>query len=220
MKIPNDWTFKNKDIAEGFDSHVKEQLPWYEMALELTQHLALSYLQNESVLIDLACSTGAVTRGLSASLKARNVTCLSIDNSSEMINSFNGYGDVLNGDITENNTIIKFNVSVCFLGVMFTQPEKRYQLIDNLMDKCHLGGAIIIVDKIEGYNGYLGTVIGRMSIKNKISSGVSHEDILKKELSLNGIQRPTNESLYIKKGFIKWFQVGEFAGFIYEKKNG
>ncbi|WP_267079411.1 hypothetical protein [Limnobaculum xujianqingii] len=39
MKIPNIWTFKSTEIAERFDNHVREQLPWYQMATEMTAHL-------------------------------------------------------------------------------------------------------------------------------------------------------------------------------------
>ena len=30
MKVPKIWTFENKEVANDFDNHVREQLPWYD----------------------------------------------------------------------------------------------------------------------------------------------------------------------------------------------
>jgi tRNA (cmo5U34)-methyltransferase len=35
MKIPEQWTFKCEEVAKGFDDHVREQLPWYDIATRI-----------------------------------------------------------------------------------------------------------------------------------------------------------------------------------------
>ena len=83
------------------------------------------------------------------------------------------------------------------------------------MNNCKTGGVIIVVDKFQLFDGYLVTAISRLTLSTKIASGCSCEDIVKKELSISGVQRPmkTDDLKY----FTKWLQVGEFAGYIFEK---
>jgi tRNA (cmo5U34)-methyltransferase len=99
---------------------------------------------------------------------------------------------------------------------MFLTIEQRQTLIQGLMDKCRKGGAIIIVDKIETKANYIGTINRRLTLAGKVATGVSPEQIIAKELSLAGIQRPlqANELPEIAEQF---FRFGEFAGWIIEK---
>lgn len=219
MQIPKNWTFKSSEVAENFDSHVSEQLPWYPMVLDMLVYLARSYLPVNGKLVDLGCSTGAVTRELSDIISDRNVSALSIDNSAEMVNLFTGVGDIVCGDMMDID-LGSFDVATLNLSLMFTSVCERQKFIKKLISFVNVGGCIIVVDRIEPvYKGYLGLCLSRMSISNKILAGNDPAEILKKELSLTGIQRPTSESLFNTNGFDKWFQVGDFAGFVYEKRD-
>ena len=40
MKIPKSWTFKDNQVAKKFDSHVREQLPWYNILTNLVAIVA------------------------------------------------------------------------------------------------------------------------------------------------------------------------------------
>ena len=31
MDIPKEWTFENASVAQSFNQHVREQLPWYDL---------------------------------------------------------------------------------------------------------------------------------------------------------------------------------------------
>lgn len=76
------------------------------------------------------------------------------------------------------------------------------------------GGAIIIVDKVEQQAGYLGTILHRVTLAGKVATGTSAADIVAKELSLQGIQRP------LSPGFPpdgrEVFRFGEFVGWVIE----
>lgn len=216
MIIPDEWTFKNKDVASNFDNHVAEQLPWYYMAQSMAAHLIRCYLPYDGILIDLGCSTGGITKAVSDVIKARNVSALSIDNSKEMIDIFDGPGKALLGDMADKSLFDSFDVCCVFLSIMFMPVKDRESFIDSLILRKQEGGAIIIVDKAVQVSGYLGTSISRLTISNKINGKNSAEDILKKELSLCGVQRPIDPDLLESRGFIKWLQIGEFIGWIKE----
>jgi len=50
MKIPSNWTFKSKDVAEHFDAHVREQLPFYDLVTDTIVHIARHYLPNNGII--------------------------------------------------------------------------------------------------------------------------------------------------------------------------
>lgn len=222
MHIPTNWTFNNPDIAENFDAHVIEQLPWYPMATDLICHLARCFLQDNAVLVDLGCSTGMITRKLADVIEDRNIKAVSVDNSREMIDNFQGVGKAFYGDMMSLDLYPEFDVCILCLSLMFTEVSKRKQFLRGLAAKTKAGGVIIILDKIEPPAGYLGTCINRMSIKNKYESGVEAKAIIDKELSLCGAQRPATEGLFDQFGlhFQQFFRVGDFVGYIWERSEG
>ena len=42
--IPREWTFESAAIASGFNAHVREQLPWYDMVTGAITHIARHYI--------------------------------------------------------------------------------------------------------------------------------------------------------------------------------
>ncbi|UKA23371.1 methyltransferase domain-containing protein [Photobacterium damselae subsp. damselae] len=213
MKIPTNWTFKDRNIANSFDSHVREQLPWYELASYMIAHIVRNYFPENGLFLDLGCSTGNISSVCKDTLLSRNAKILNIDNSQEMLVRFSGIGETIHSDI-ENYEIPDFDVCVLFLSLMFVPVSYREELIANLKRHCRTGGAIIIVDKVESLSGYMGLVLSRFNLSNKLDAGCTPTDVLAKELSISGIQRPLNPDLL--NSFIKWFQVGEFQGWLYE----
>ncbi|CAH6874484.1 tRNA (Cmo5U34)-methyltransferase [Vibrio chagasii] len=213
MMIPKDWTFKNSDVAEGFDTHVREQLPWYNIASSMTAHFARNYLPENGVLLDLGCSTGNVSDSCRETITNRNVSVVNVDNSEEMAELFRGVGEVTIANI-ENFEIPEFDVCVMFLSMMFVPVNSRSALIMELMKNTRKGGLVLIVDKMESFSGYSGQVINRLNLVNKLDAGAKPDEVLAKELSLSGVQRPINPELL--NSFTKWFQIGEFCGYLYE----
>lgn len=215
MEIPKSWTFKNKSVAESFDKHVREQLPWYDLASDLTCHLVKSYVPNNGLMYDLGCSTGNITSRCSDFLTDRSVNCINIDDSKEMESIFCGVGKFENNNLCEFKPEI-YDVTVMFLSLMFVPVYRREHLIGQLISKQRIGGALIIVDKFTPASSYLSKTISRMTFLNKIKSGCPTSEIIEKEMSLVGVQRPCSIDLFSK--FERWFQVGDFIGWIYCKE--
>jgi len=53
ITVPDNWSFDAPTIAEGFDDHVREQLPFYELATAAVVDLARLHLPADGVLVDL-----------------------------------------------------------------------------------------------------------------------------------------------------------------------
>jgi tRNA (cmo5U34)-methyltransferase len=218
VDIPKDWTFKNKAVADEFDFHVRQQLPWYDLATGLVAHLVRHYLPQNGIIYDIGCSTGNLEIALGDLPQKRNARFIPIDNSPEMVDLYQGKYNVIIDD-AQNITYEHFDVAVCFLCLMFLSVEDRKRLTEKLRDNVKRGGCVIIVDKTEMAAGYLATVLHRATIAGKVASGAPSDEIVAKELSLAGIQRPLPNG-YIERRFftpIEIFRFGEFAGWIYTR---
>lgn len=214
MQIPTDWTFKRTEVASEFNKHVREQLPWYELVSGAVAHIGRHYIPEHGRIYDIGCSTGNISQLLADTLKTRKATCIGIDNSEQMLKIWDGYGTIELADATTYE-YEQHDLAILFLVLMFTPISKRQTLLQRLIETSKPGGAIIIVDKLEAPNGYLGTILHRLTIAGKVATGTTSEQIIQKELSLSGVQRPLSEST-LPSTFKPFFRFGEFAGWIYE----
>ena len=54
----NSWTFETPEIAAGFDDHVREQLPWYDMVPDAVCYIVRNYLTDDNTVVDVARQQG------------------------------------------------------------------------------------------------------------------------------------------------------------------
>ena len=214
MQIPRDWTFKSVEIADSFDAHVREQLPWYDLTTGIIAHVARHYIPQGGTVYDIGASTGNVDRAISGTLNARNATLYAIESSKEMCEKYKGAGTIIYADATTYE-FKPFDFCVCFLVLMFLSPSQRADLLCRLQRVLNAGGAILIFDKCQSLGGYPSTIMQRLTLAGKISAGASAADVIAKELSLAGAQRPLAPS-EIPKTAIEIFRFGEFAGWLIE----
>lgn len=218
LKIPSDWTFHNANVADQFDRHVREQLPWYDMVSGAAAHFARHYIPEHGVVYDIGASTGNFGRLIAPALEAREATLVAIESSAEMAAKYVGPGEVVVKDAL-TFPYEEFDLAVCFLVMMFFPPHERKVWLNNLMMKCRHGGAVILVDKVENPGGYFGTALHRLTMAGKLSTGTSAADIIAKEMSLPGAQRPLPPSFVefsVPGGARQFFRFGEFAGWVLE----
>ena len=215
-EIPESWTFKNKSVADNFDKHVREQLPWYDMATMMVQHFGRHYLPEHGLMYDLGASTGNITLALKDEIERRKVRAISVDYSEEMRDVWRGLGEFIVSDVRDVQ-LEEYDFCVCFLLLMFLPPHDQKIFFGKLLDKLKPGGALIVFDKVETNSGYLGTVMHRLTMAGKVSTGVPPEEIVKKELSLMGQQRPLSEHFMKFTGCENHsiFRFGEFAGWVF-----
>jgi tRNA (cmo5U34)-methyltransferase len=217
LDIPQNWTFKSGNIAENFDAHVREQLPWYDMATAAVAHIARHYMPEGGTVYDLGASTGNMGRALLDTINARAIKFIPVECSAEMASKYDGPGSVVVEDVTALD-FEPFDVAIMFLSLMFVKVSDRDGLIKKLLSSCRNGGAIIILDKVVLKSGYISTIMHRLTMSCKLGKGVSGDDILKKELSISGVQRPLKDSYlgYICPNATEFFRFGEFVGWIVE----
>jgi len=218
MKIPNEWTFEDKEIAQSFDAHVREQLPWYELATGAVAHIARHYIPQDGLVYDIGASTGNIGRSIESVLIQRNARLISIEASKEMCDIYSGpQPEELQNCRAESFQYESYDLAICFLSLMFIPVESRIRLIRKLKYLAKPGAALIIFDKQKANTGYIGTIMWRLALAGKVAANVDTKEIIQKELSLCGIQRPL-DVVELGPGFIEWFKFGEFTGWIFENE--
>jgi len=208
-----DLKFSGHMIGGNFNSHVREQLPFYEMLTNAVTMIVRNYLPENGLVYDIGASTGNITANIKDFAISRNAIVESIERSEEMAKTWNGYGVIHTTDAKDFD-YQEFDVCICFLVLMFLSIEERAKLLTKLKSKLKKGGVIIIVDKLLVDGGYFGTVMRRLTLDWKLKNGATPEQIITKELSLSGVQRPMTENEFI--GWREFFKFGEFVGWVIE----
>ncbi len=218
LDIPENWTFKDKNVADNFDTHVREQLPWYDMVTDLTTHLGRHYLPDNGVMYDIGASTGNITLALKDTLVTRNIDAISIDNSKEMGDIWRGVGTMCIADASTFD-YKEYSFGVCFLILMFLNPNEQRTLLAKLYSLLEPGGALVIVDKTQSCGGYIGTALHRYTMAAKLKAGTTPKEVMEKEMSLAGIQRPLNYDLVLAQYKpVEVFRMCDFAAWVIVKE--
>jgi tRNA (cmo5U34)-methyltransferase len=214
LEIPKHWTFRSQAVAKHFDQHVREQLPWYDIATQAVAHFGRHYIPNGARVYDIGASTGNVGNAMRETLVQRKAKFTAIDESQEMAERYAGPPQLVVADAV-SFAYEPFDFAVCFLVFMFLPIAHRGSFLRRLQGLTKPGGALVIVDKVQMPPGYVGTAFSRLSLQQKLAAGAEPAAILQKELSLAGYQRPIDTRLLPKTARV-FFQVGEFVGWIIE----
>jgi len=218
MPIPRNWTFERAEIAAGFDRHVREQLPWYDLLTGAVAHVVRHYLPDGGLIYDVGASTGNIGRAIEDIIRVRKAKLIAIEKSADMAQCYQGPGTCVTGDALEFD-FANYDVAVCFLVLMFLPATRRKAWLQDLANKLNPGGALIIADKTADQNGYMATVLHRLTLAGKVAGGIDADEIMQKELSLSGVQRPIKSSMIqnIVPCPVEMFRFGEFACWVCER---
>ena len=217
MDIPKNWTFKSAEIAQGFDAHVREQLPWYDLLSDFVANLARHYMPEKGRVYDIGASTGNLACLLEDTITARGIEYLCIDNAKEMAGAFRAHHCQLEIADAVGYPYKPFDLGICFLVLMFLPVEKRLDYVKELYAKLRTGGALIIVDKLESQGGTVSQAFYRSLLGQKMKQGAKPEDVLRKEISLAGIQRPLSRTFFEPFNAYLVFRFGDFNAWVIEK---
>lgn len=220
----NSWTFETPEIAAGFDDHIREQLPWYDMVTDAVVYIARNYIPTKGcVITEIGASTGNMTKALLPTFSERHgYHYQAVEESKAMCGVFtenvtHPLVTLFDEDILDINMdgFDTSHVTILFLTLMFIPTEERESLIKALRSNSYKGGCIIVVDKVLDHGGYFGTVLKRLGMHFKLMQGAKPEDVLNKEMSLAGVQIPIDPAI-LGADAKEFFRMGEFVGWVIE----
>ena len=219
MKRMTSWTFDTPEIANKFDAHVREQLPWYDMVTDAVVYIVRNYLTEGGRVLDVGASTGNMVDKLMPLLLEREAHAIALEKSptmSEVLERrFKNHHNVrvIRSDI-RSGEMEQVQVCIVFLTMMFIPVHERERVIASLRRHLVKGGVLIVVDKVCDHSGYFATVLKRLGMHWKIQEGAKLEEVTAKEMSLAGVQIPFDPAM-IPDGK-EFFRMGEFAGWVIE----
>ena len=180
----------------------------------MVAHFARHYIATGGLVYDVGASTGNIGRACAETIASRKASLIAIEPSGEMAARYAGPGKLVVADAT-SYPFKPFDFAVCFLVLMFIAPDQRRDLLQKLRSKMKPGGAIVIFDKCQPVAGYPAVAMQRLTLAGKVSAGVDSNEVIAKELSLAGAQRPIAPSELPKRA-VEIFRFGEFAGWLIE----
>lgn len=213
--IPAHWTFEDVGVASTFDAHVREQLPWYDLVTNAIVHIGRHYIPSGGHVYDIGASNGNIGRALNPVLDERGASLVAIEPSAAMVATYSGPGQVHEGS-AEDYDFAGFDFAVAMLALMFLRPAEVRPLLTRLTGAMRPGGALVVVERTLPPPGYPSIVTSRLTLAAKAAGGATGDEIVAKELSLAGVQRPLDPALLLSLGAVEWFRFGDFAGYVLE----
>lgn len=216
ITIPPQWSFDSQQVAENFDAHVREQLPWYDLVTAGIAQIGRHYIPEAGMVYDIGASTGNIGNALRDVVDGRSATLVAIESAPEMARHYRGPGSLVVAR-AEDYEYESFDFAVAMLALMFIAPSRVAGLIARLTQSLRPGGALVLVERTLPPQGYLSLVTSRLTLAAKAAAGVPADQIVAKELSLAGVQRPLDPALLLEFGATEWFRFGDFAGYVIEE---
>ena len=132
------WNFDGK-VVKSFDSHIGKSVPLYKETHNLYLYLSDFFLQNNSKIIDIGCSTGVFLKSLkSRHIKnKKKITYIGIDTVPEMIRHAKKKNKGIKFLIKD---VLKYNLNnssiiSSFYTLQFISPKHRQETINKIYKK-------------------------------------------------------------------------------------
>lgn len=201
------WDFHQ--IADKFDEHVREQLPFYDFAQKLFAIYTQSVLFQDAKLLELGCSTGNLARQLQKYIEEKNIDYLGIDTVEKMLEK--NPLPTLKADITKQS-FIGFDTIVSFLTLVFIPKAQRIKILKKIYKELPLGGHLLLLERFTS-NEQISLINHRNIL---LSKKETPNKILEKEISLIGSQYLLDEWELPGKPNL-FFCVSDFKAYLIEK---
>ncbi|WP_425088595.1 hypothetical protein [Stappia sp.] len=82
----------------AFEAHVREQLPWYELASDAAALVAKHDIPKGGLVYDIGCSTGKVGRSLAGVLEERQARLIALDECADVVRAYQAPGTAICAD--------------------------------------------------------------------------------------------------------------------------
>ena len=215
MTVEKTWNFST--VADSFESHISNQLPWYHA---FTQNILIEfarwYIAPNTVVYDIGASIGNVEMALEPILSERNIKFVAIEENIDMVTNYQGDSSNLYIGDALGYLYDPYSFCTSVLTLSFIHPSKRRVFIEQLKQKCMVGGAFMIVEKFFTDHSEIDTIQHKIVWKAK-TEHFSSDAIIEKEFSLSGAQYPLRKS-ELGDGFVCVWQYGNFSAYIFTKE--
>ena len=188
MTIQN---FKFADHARAFDNHIGASIPGYNQLRAQCVKISQRFIQDETGVIDIGCSTGRLLRSISAYNQKwhSDVRYIGIDTEAAyqehwIRNSRKG----IQFEVADARTFGGFDnasLAISLFTVQFIREKDKRSLLSKIRNGLVPGGALIIAEKVLANTGRIQDALTFPFYDHKRKT-FSAETILDKECRLRG----------------------------------
>lgn len=217
----------DESVASVFDDMLGRSIPFYNEVLNLVSDLSLRYLDNDSTILDLGCSTANTLLSISKK-SSYSLKLVGIDNSTAMLERASqkakAYGvdiKLINADIETVEYDKNCSVIIANYMLQFIRPLKREKLVSRIQNSIKKGGIFIFSEKIIFEDKSLNKTMIDLYLEFKKKQGYSSFEISQKREALENVLVPytetENRELMLNSGFKSVeciFKYGNFATYI------
>lgn len=182
-------TFDFNDVP-NFDDHIKHSIPNYDGLSDVFQSLSLEYINEDSVCVDLGCSTGRFIKNLE---KIKGATYVGVDHNNLMGEEFTMVNFVQSDIVTYLKDLEKVDVIICMFVLQFLGKERRKAAIKELVRLVDNGAVLLLSEKVYLNNARINQVLHKEHLNQK-RKYFKDEQILDKEQDLAGCMFCKTES--------------------------
>ena len=220
------WTF-DYDVWKNFDKHINNSIPLYLLCHKLGLEISDFFLEKNSKVIDLGCSTGTFVNKLDARHKNNKLKIQGYDTVKKMVDAAKKNNKnisnikILNKDIVKNKLPTEIDLITSFFTIGFIKPSNRQKVFNKIFKSLNWGGAFIFFDKVRAPDARFQDIMSQIYINYKLDRNFTPEEIVNKTNSLKGVLEPysSNENfLFLKragfKDYMTIFKCITFEGFL------
>lgn len=220
------WTFDN-DVWKNFDKHINNSIPLYLLCHKLGLEISDFFIEKNSKVIDLGCSTGTFINKLDTRHKNNKLKIQGYDVVQNMVKTAKKNNKnkknikIFNKDIVKNKLPNEIDFISSFFTLGFIKPANRQKVFNKIFKSLNWGGAFIFFDKVRAPDARFQDIMSQVYANYKLDRNFTPEEILNKTNSLKGVLEPysSNENfLFLKragfKDYMTVFKCITFEGFL------
>lgn len=173
--------------VEDFDHHIELSIPNYNGLIDVVSAVSLEYLDKDSKLIDIGCSSGRFLNMVAPNTSAELIGCDLVDMKYEKKYSFTMQLGSKVLSIAED-----VNVITSLFTLQFMSRKERALTLHQISQHVKKGAIAIIAEKVHLNSTRLNTAIFRSHQRKKMDSFTAVE-ILEKDHALSGAMFPRSD---------------------------
>ncbi|UPK26741.1 methyltransferase [Bradyrhizobium sp. 195] len=183
--------FSFGDYAETFDAHIRASIPGFQQLVDYTVDRSVTYVQRETTVVDVGCSTGrtlaAIRRVNQAARPDADYLGIDIEprfrpcwEKHSFMNFRCEVGDAL------THPFDNVSLACCIMTLLFLRPAHKLPLLKRIRSSMVEGGALLIAEKTLAETSRQESDAEAAYMDFKRRQGFRAEEILEKQSSLRG----------------------------------
>ncbi len=189
------WTFDN-NVWKNFDEHINNSIPLYLLCHKIGLEVSDFFLEKNSRVLDLGCSTGTFVKKLNNRHIKKDLKIQGYDavktmiQAAKKINKNKKNIKFLNKDIVKNKLPINVDFVSSFFTLSFIKPSDRQVVFNKIFKSLNWGGAFVFFDKVRAPDARFQDMMSQIYMNYKLDRKFSADEILNKTNSLKGVLEP------------------------------